>query len=97
MSSERTRSCFVFDFFNDRSLFIRFTGEAKEIDGREYPPVSTQRYTSQTGRLRNQFPQTYNNIVVSGDDDDDDDDAEVDDLFLNPKMRSFPILTILTT
>ena len=28
---------YVFDFFNDRALFVEYTGEAKEIDGREYP------------------------------------------------------------
>jgi hypothetical protein len=74
---------YVFDFFNERSLFIEYTGEAKEIDGREYPSCTNSKgvppkqviFSGATRKL-------YNNIVVS-DDDEDVDEPEVDDLFLN--------------
>lgn len=74
---------YVFDFFNDRSLFVEYTGEDKEIDGREYPNCTNSKgvppkqvvFGASSRKL-------YNNIVVS-DDDDDDDEPEVEDLFLN--------------
>jgi hypothetical protein len=74
---------YVFDFFNDRGLFVEYTGEAKEISGREYPSCTNSKgvppkqvvFGSSSRKL-------YNNIVVS-DDDEDEDEGEVDDLFLN--------------
>jgi hypothetical protein len=73
---------YVFDFFNDRALFIEYTGEAKEIEGRELPICSNSKGVPPKqvifgGTAR----KLYNNIVVS-DDDEDDDEPEVDDLFL---------------
>src|SRR5512133_190465 len=32
---------YVFDFFNERSLYIEYVGESDEIDGKEYPNCST--------------------------------------------------------
>jgi hypothetical protein len=74
---------YVFDFFNERSLFVEYTGELKEIDGREYPSCTNSKgippkqviFGSSSRKL-------YNNIVVS-DEDEDEDEPEVDDLFLN--------------
>ena len=74
---------YVFDFFNERGLFVEYTGESKEIDGREYPACTNSKgvppkqvvFGSSSRKL-------YNNIVVS-DDDEDEDESEVDDLFLN--------------
>ena len=74
---------YVFDFFNERALFVEFAGEAPETEGREYPVCTNSKgvppkqvvFGSSTGKL-------YNSIVVS-DDDDDDDEPDVDDLFLN--------------
>jgi hypothetical protein len=74
---------YVFDFFNERALFVEYTGEVKEVDGREYPACTNSKgippkqviFGSSSRKL-------YNNIVVS-DDDEDDDEPEVDDLFLN--------------
>ena len=72
---------YVFDFFNDRALFVEYTGEAKEIDGREYPNCTNSKgippkqvVFGATSR------KLYNNIVVS--EDEDEDEPEVDDLFL---------------
>jgi hypothetical protein len=73
---------YVFDFFNERSLFVEYTGEAKEIDGREYPSCTNSKGIPPKqvifgGTAR----KLYNNIIVS--DDEDEDEPEVDDLFLN--------------
>jgi hypothetical protein len=73
---------YVFDFFNERSLFVEYTGEVKEIDGREYPSCTNSKgipprqvvFGGSTRKL-------YNNIVVT--EDEEDDEPEVDDLFLN--------------
>ncbi len=81
---------YVFDFFNDRSLFVEYTGEAKEIDGREYPNC-----TNSKGLPPKQvvFGATsrklYNNIVVS--DDEDEDEPEMDDLFLEGSEDEEPL------
>jgi hypothetical protein len=74
---------YVFDFFNERALFVEYTGEAEEDDDVEYPVCTNSKgippkqviFGSSSRKL-------YNSIVVS-DDDDDDDEPEVDDLFLN--------------
>jgi len=73
---------YVFDFFNDRALFVEFTGEAKEVDGRELPACTNSKGVPPKqiifgGASR----KLYNNIVVS--EDDDEDEPEVDDLFLD--------------
>jgi hypothetical protein len=73
---------YVFDFFNERSLFVEYTGESKEVEGQEYPSCTNSKgvppkqvvFGGTTHKL-------YNNIVVS--EDDDEDEPEVDDLFLN--------------
>jgi hypothetical protein len=75
---------YVFDFFNDRALFVEYTGETKEIDDREYPVCTNSKsvppkqvvFGSSSRKL-------YNNIVVSDDDEDEEEEPEVDDLFLN--------------
>jgi len=74
---------YVFDFFNDRALFVEYTGESKEDPKHEYPSCTNSKgippkqviFGSSSRKL-------YNNIVVS-DDDEDEDEPEVDDLFLN--------------
>ncbi|MDO9581155.1 MAG: hypothetical protein Q7J06_11435, partial [Bacteroidales bacterium] len=73
---------YVFDFFNERSLFVEYTGEGEEIDGREYPSCSNSKGIPPKQVIFGGTPRKlYNNIVVS--DDDDDVDPEEDDLFLN--------------
>ena len=72
---------YVFDFFNERSLFVEYTGEVKEIEGREYPSCTNSKGIAPKqvvfgGTTR----KLYNNIVVS--DYEDEDEPEVDELFL---------------
>ncbi len=76
---------YVFDFFNDRALFVEYTGEAKEKEDREYPMCTNSKGIPPKQVVFGSRSRTlYNNIVVSDDDDDDDDEGpEVDDLFLN--------------
>jgi hypothetical protein len=72
---------YVFDFFNERSLFLEYTGEAKEIDGREYPSCTNSKGVSPKQVVfGGSVSKLYNNIIVSN--DDDEDEPEVDDLFL---------------
>ena len=74
---------YVFDFFNERALFVEYTGETKEIEEREYPICTNSKGVPPKqvvfgGTSR----KLYNNIVVS-DDEDDEDEPEVDELFLD--------------
>jgi hypothetical protein len=72
---------YVFDFFNDRALFIEYTGEAKEIEGRELPNCTNSKgIPPKQVIFGGSVHKLYNNIVVS--DDDEEDEPEVDDLFL---------------
>jgi hypothetical protein len=73
---------YVFDFFNERALFVEYTGETKEVEGRELPVCTNSKGVPPKqvifgGASR----KLYNNIVVA--EDEDEDEAEVDDLFLN--------------
>jgi len=74
---------YVFDFFNDRALFVEYTGETKEIEDREYPICTNSKgIPPKQVVFGTSSRKLYNNIVVS-DDDEDEDEPEVDDLFLN--------------
>ena len=72
---------YIFDFFNERALFVEYTGEGKEIEGHELPACTNSKgvppkqviFGSSSRKL-------YNNIVVA--DDEDEDEPEVDELFL---------------
>ncbi|MEI6049309.1 MAG: hypothetical protein WCS03_10465 [Bacteroidota bacterium] len=73
---------YVFDFFNERSLFVEYTGEAKEIDGREYPSCTNSKgIPPKQVVFGGSSRKLYNNILVS--EDEDEDEPEVDDLFLD--------------
>jgi hypothetical protein len=73
---------YVFDFFNERALFVEYTGDSKESNDREYPVCTNSKgvppkqvvFGSSSRKL-------YDNIVV--DDDEDEDEPEMDDIFLN--------------
>ncbi len=77
---------YVFDYFNDRALFIEHTGEAEEDNDIEYP-----RCTGGKGEPPRQVffgtraKKTFNSITVSDDEFEVDevDVPEVDGLFLN--------------
>jgi hypothetical protein len=73
---------YVFDFFNDRALFIEYTGESKEITGREYPSCTNSKgIPPKQVVFGASSRKNFNNIVVS---DEEEDEPEVDeDLFFN--------------
>ena len=79
---------YLFDFFNNRGLFVEYIGEAEEDRKKELPVCTNAKGVPPKqvifgGKSRN----LYNNIVVANDDDDEydeyDDDDEIDDLFLS--------------
>ena len=68
---------YVFDFFNDRALFIEYTGEVKEIDGREYPCCTNSKgIPPKQVVFGSTVRKNFNNFVVT---DDEEDEPEVDD------------------
>lgn len=74
---------YIFDFFNERALFVEYTGEAKEQAGREYPICTNSKgLPPKQVIFSGSNRKLYNNIVVS-DDEDDEDVPEGEDLFLN--------------
>jgi hypothetical protein len=71
---------YVFDFFNDRALFVEYVGEAKEDDNMEYPICTNSKglppkQVSFGGVAR----KKYNNLVVTDDEDDEIDEEVIDD------------------
>jgi len=72
---------YVFDFFNDRALFIEYVGEAKEDENKEYPLC-----TNSKGMAPKQVTfgavtrKKYNNLVVA---DEDEDELIDDEIFLD--------------
>ncbi len=73
---------YVFDFFNERALFVEYTGETKEVEGRELPICTNSKGVPPKQVIFGASSRKlYNNIVVA--EDEDEDEAEVDDLFLD--------------
>jgi hypothetical protein len=78
---ENQKLLYIFDFFNERSLFIEYIGEAKEIAGNDYPYCTSAKgappkqvvFGSKLSR------KPFNNIVVS----EDDYEEDIDDLYLD--------------
>ncbi|HOK26221.1 MAG TPA: hypothetical protein P5320_05745 [Bacteroidales bacterium] len=73
---------YVFDFFNERALFIEYVGDAKEVEGRQYPVCTNSKglppkqIVFGTGSRRNLSPLTI-------DDEEEEEDIDVDDVFFN--------------
>lgn len=73
---------YVFDFFNERALFIEYTGETKEVVDRDYPLCTNSKGVPPKqvvfgGTARKPF----NNFVVT--EEEEDVEPEVDELFFN--------------
>jgi hypothetical protein len=83
---------YVFDFFNDRALFVEYTGETKEIEDREYPICTNSKgIPPKQVVFGTSSRKLYNNIVVSDDDDEDEEEPEVDELFLEGEDGEPPL------
>jgi len=75
---------YVFDFFNERALFIEYTGESDEIDGREYPNCANSKGIPPKQVVFGATTRkNFTNIVVADEEEEDDVEPEVDDLFFN--------------
>ena len=74
---------YVFDFFNERGLFIEYVGETKEDSSKELPActISKGNPPKQVVFGGKASGNLYNNIVVT--DDDDEEEGVEDDFFLN--------------
>lgn len=71
---------YVFDFFNDRALFVEYVGEFKEEDDKDYPVCTNAKgLPPKQVAFGGVARKKYNNLVVTDDDDDDDVDEEVVD------------------
>lgn len=72
---------YVFDFFNERALFIEYVGESKEIDGKEYPNCSNSKgLPPKQVTFGGVSRKKYNNLVVT---DDDDEEIVDDEMFFD--------------
>lgn len=68
---------YVFDFFNDRALYVEYVGEFKEEDDKEYPVcINSKGLPPKQVTFGGVSRKKYNNLVVT---DDDDDDVVVDE------------------
>jgi hypothetical protein len=71
---------YVFDFFNDRALFIEYVGEVQEDESRDYPACTNSKgLPPKQVTFGGVARKKYNNLLVTDDDDDDVDEDVVDD------------------
>ena len=74
---------YVFDFFNERALFIEYTGEANEIEERDYPIcINSKGLPPKQVVFGGTSRKDFNAFVVT-DDEEADVVPEVDDLFFS--------------
>lgn len=75
---------YVFDFFNDRALFVEYVGEFKEED-KDYPVCTNSKgLPPKQVTFGGVARKKYNNLVVTDDDEDEvdvDEDVVNDDIF----------------
>jgi hypothetical protein len=71
---------YVFDFFNDRALFVEYVGEAKEDDNMEYPIcINSKGLPPKQVSFGGVARKKYNNLIVTDDEDDEIDEEVIDD------------------
>lgn len=69
---------YVFDFFNDRALFIEYVGESKEIDEREYPLCTNSKgLPPKQVTFGGVSRKKYNNLIVTEDEEEEVVDDEI--------------------
>jgi hypothetical protein len=72
---------YVFDFFNDRALFIEYVGESKEDEDMEYPICTISKgLPPKQVTFGAVTRKKYNNLVVT---DEDEEDLIDDEIFLD--------------
>ena len=74
---------YVFDFFNDRALFVEYVGEFKEED-KDYPVCTNSKgLPPKQVTFGGVARKKYNNLVVT---DDDEDEVDVDEDVVNDEI-----------
>jgi hypothetical protein len=74
---------YVFDFFNDRALFIEYVGEAKEDPALDYPLcINSKGLPPKQVTFGGVSRKKYNNLIVT-DDEDEDEDLVDDEIFFD--------------
>ncbi|MCJ7821011.1 MAG: plasmid pRiA4b ORF-3 family protein [Bacteroidales bacterium] len=69
---------YVFDFFNERALFIEYVGESKEIDGKEYPNCSNSKgLPPKQVVFGGVSSKKFSNLIVGDDDEEEVIDDEI--------------------
>ncbi|MCI0522296.1 MAG: plasmid pRiA4b ORF-3 family protein [Bacteroidales bacterium] len=72
---------YVFDFFNDRALFIEYVGESKEIEEREYPLCTNSKgLPPKQVTFGGVSRKKYNNLIVT---DDEEEEVVDDEIFFD--------------
>ncbi len=72
---------YVFDFFNDRALFIEYVGESKEDEDMEYPICTISKgLPPKQVTFGAVTRKKYNNLVVT---DEDEEELIDDEIFLD--------------
>lgn len=72
---------YVFDFFNDRALFIEYVGESREMDGREYPLCTNSKgLPPKQVTFGGVSRKKYNNLIVT---DDEEEEVVDDEIFFD--------------
>jgi len=75
---------YVFDFFNDRALYVEYVGEVKEEDDKDYPNCTNSKgLPPKQVTFGGVTRKKYNNLVVTDDDDDDDEEVVDDEIFFD--------------
>ncbi|MCU0378326.1 MAG: plasmid pRiA4b ORF-3 family protein [Bacteroidales bacterium] len=72
---------YVFDFFNERALFIEYVGESKEMDGREYPLCTNSKgLPPKQVTFGGVSRKKYNNLIVT---DEEEEEVVDDEIFFD--------------
>jgi len=79
---ENQKLLYVFDFFNERALFIEFIGETKEVEGREYPVCTNSKgLPPKQVVFGTASHKNFSPLVI--DEDEEEEDLDVDDILFN--------------
>lgn len=79
---ENQKLLYVFDFFNERALFIEYIGEVKPVEGREYP-VCTNSKGLPPKQVVFGATGTKKFAPILIDYDEEENELVVDDIFFN--------------
>lgn len=75
---------YVFDFFNDRALFVEYVGEFKEEEDKDYPVCTNSKgLPPKQVTFGGVARKKYNSLVVT---DDDEDEVVVDEEVVNDEI-----------